>query len=220
MKNAAAARSVLFLLIGLGVWIGLTVDWDPLLAVAEGLVHYWWLVPVLVAAQASAFALAMPGSIMFVIIGLLYDPLPAAAMIAAGGIAGSVAGYGLSQRLGRAWMIQLQEHRLYRLLQDNSSFLMLCAIRTMPGFPHSVINYGSGLLRLPLARFATSAFVGYAVKGLLYATALRNMIEAEDGQDLVSLDVLWPLATLVVLFIAGYALQKYWTQRTRPHDGN
>lgn len=218
MKNPAIARSVLILLMGFGLWFGLTMDWDPMLTVAEELVHYWWLVPVLVTAQASAFALAMPGSIMFVIIGLLYDPLPATAMIAAGGVAGSLAGYGLSQRLGRSWMARLQKHRLYTLLQNNSGFLMLCAIRTMPGFPHSVINYGSGLLRVPLTRFATSAFIGYLIKGMLYATALHNLVEAEEGQDLISVDILWPMAVLVLLFIAGFAFQKFWALSRPRHD--
>jgi uncharacterized membrane protein YdjX (TVP38/TMEM64 family) len=198
---------------GFGVWIGLTLDWDPMLAMAEELTHFWWLVPILVTAQASAFALALPGSIMFVIIGLLYDPLPATAMISAGGVIGSMLGYLFSQRLGHSWINRLQEHRLYHLLQSNTSFLMLCAIRTLPGFPHSIINYGSGLLHIPLTRFTASALVGYLVKGMLYATALHNMADAEDGQDLLTVDVLWPLIVLSILFILGLAFQKVWIAR-------
>lgn len=215
MKNPFFEKIALVVLMGLGAWIGLTLDWQPILARAEELTHFWWLVPVLVFAQGSAFALAMPGSIMFVIIALLYDPLPATAMIVGGGVSGSLAAYAFSRKLGRAWSIRLRGHRLYHLLRDNTSFLMLCAMRMLPGFPHSVINFGSGLLRVPLPRFMASALLGYMVKGMLYATALHNIIEAEDGERGLSMDVLWPLIVLAVLFVAGFAFQKVLEQRKK-----
>lgn len=215
VKDSIVAKLALFSLMGIGVWVGLTLDWDPILARAEALTHTWWLPPSLMIAQASAFALAMPGSIMFVIIGLLYNPLPAAAMITVGSVTGSVLGYFFSQKLGHAWIVRLQKQHLYQVLQNNTSFLMLCAVRTLPGFPHSVINYGSGLLRVPLTRFTGSAFVGYVVKGILYATALHNVVEAEDGESLLSMDVLWPLAVLAILFVAGFVFQKFWIQHKR-----
>ncbi|HDQ40014.1 MAG TPA: DedA family protein [Desulfonatronum sp.] len=217
MKNHIFAKSALLLLLGLGVWFSLAMDWVPMLARAEELSHSWWLVIILMAAQAAFFALAMPGSIMFVIIGLLYDPLPATAMITVGGVLGSVLGYVLSKKMGHAWTSRLRDNRLFQVFRANTSLLMLCAIRIFPGFPHSIINYGSGLLHVPLARFTTSAIVGYMVKGMLYATALHNVVEIEDGHGLSSMDALWPLAVLAVLLVAGFVFQK-WLMRKKARD--
>jgi uncharacterized membrane protein YdjX (TVP38/TMEM64 family) len=204
------ACAALFVLLVFGLVFAVLFDWDHVHLKAAEWTHAWWLVPLLVLAQALPFALALPGSVMFLVIGLLYDPLPATAMIAAGGVAGSTMGYVFSRRLADTWLQRVRTHRLYRLLRDNSSFLMLCALRTLPGFPHSIINYGSGMLRTPLKRFVFSAVVGYTIKGMLYATILHSVVELEEGRALVSLEVLWPLVAVAALLIVGFFLQKYW----------
>lgn len=98
IKNPLFAKSVLFLLVAAGIVIDLKLNWDPLLAWTEGLAHTWWLAPALVVFQALAFAFAMSGSIMFVVIGLLYDPMPATAIITSGGVIGSVLAYHFSKK--------------------------------------------------------------------------------------------------------------------------
>lgn len=187
---------------------GAAFDWSMVHVKAAQWTHAWWLVPVLILAQALPFAFALPGSAMFLVIGLLYDPLPAAAMIAAGGVMGSMAAYSLSGRLAVSWVEQVQRQKVYRVLQSNTNFLMLCAMRTLPGFPHSVINYGSGLLRVPLNRFVFSAILGYLVKGMLYASILHNVVDAEEAGELFTLEVMWPLLVLASLFVMGFFLQK------------
>lgn len=188
--------------------LGAAFDWSMVHVKAAEWTHAWWLVPVLVLAQALPFAFALPGSVMFLVIGLLYDPLPAAAMIAAGGVMGSMAAYYLSGKIAVSWMEQVRRQRVYKVLRSNTNFLMLCAMRTLPGFPHSVINYGSGLLRIPLKRFVSSAILGYLVKGMLYASILHNVVDADEAGDLFTLDVMWPLLVLAGLFVAGFFLQK------------
>jgi uncharacterized membrane protein YdjX (TVP38/TMEM64 family) len=190
------------------VAFGAAFDWSMVHVKAAEWTHAWWLVPVLVLAQALPFAFALPGSVMFLVIGLLYDPLPAAAMIAAGGVMGSMAAYHFSGKIAVSWVEQVRRQNVYKVLRSNTNFLMLCAIRTLPGFPHSVINYGSGLLRVPLKRFVSSAVLGYLIKGLLYASILHNVVDADEAGDLFTLDVMWPLLVMGGLFIAGFFLQK------------
>ncbi|SMP64324.1 TVP38/TMEM64 family protein [Desulfonatronum lacustre] len=187
---------------------GAAFDWSVVHVEAAQWTHAWWLVPILILAQALPFAFALPGSVMFLVIGLLYDPLPAAAMIAAGGVMGSMAAYYFSGRLAVSWVERVQRQKVYRVLRSNTNFLMLCAMRTLPGFPHSVINYGSGLLRIPLKRFIFSAILGYLVKGMLYASILHNVVDADEAGELFSLEVMWPLLVLAGLFVAGFVLQK------------
>ncbi|GAB6057795.1 TVP38/TMEM64 family protein [Desulfonatronum parangueonense] len=192
-------------IMGLALWFG--VEYGEMIhKKAEQWTHTWWLVPILICAQAFPFALALPGSIMFLVIGLLYDPLPATAMITAGGVLGSTLAYFLSGRLASNWVARAQRGRMYQILRRNTNFMMLCAMRTLPGFPHSIINYGSGLLDVPLKRFVISATIGYMLKGLLYASILHNVMDIEEGREMISLEVLWPLIVLAGLFIAGFIL--------------
>lgn len=204
---AMVGGAVMLVLLGLLVG-GPTFDWHAMHLQAAQWTHTWWLIPVLILGQALPFAFALPGSLMFLVIGLLYDPFPATAMITAGGVLGSTAAYHFSRLFSLGWVQRVQGHRIFRVLQGNTNLLMLCAMRTLPGFPHSIINYGSGLLHVPLKRFVLSAVLGYLVKGLLYATILHNVVDAEEATDLFTLDVLWPLLVLAVLFIAGFFLQK------------
>lgn len=197
--------------------LGVAFDWSMVHVKAAQWTHAWWLVPILILAQALPFAFAMPGSLMFLVIGLLYDPLPATVMIATGGVLGSMAAYTLSGRLSVSWVEQVQRQKVYRVLQSNTNFLMLCAIRTLPGFPHSVINYGSGLLRVPLKRFVSSAILGYLVKGMLYASILHNVVDADEAGELFSLEVMWPLLVLACLFIMGFFLQKTFGGKRPAH---
>ncbi|WP_052812836.1 TVP38/TMEM64 family protein [Desulfonatronum thioautotrophicum] len=196
--------------LGMLLGIGAAFDWNVVHLQAAQWANAWWLVPVLIVGQALPFAFALPGSLMFFVIGLLYDPLPATAMIAAGGVLGSMAAYWLSWRLADSWVRRVQHQRLFQLLQRNSNFLMLSAMRTFPGFPHSVINYGSGLLHVPWKRFIFSAAVGYLIKGLLYTSILHSVVDADEAADLFTLEVLWPLVVLAVLFVAGFGLQKWF----------
>ncbi len=188
--------------------IGATFDWSMVHVKAAQWTHAWWLVPILILAQALPFAFALPGSLMFLVIGVLYDPLPATAMIAAGGVMGSLAAYYFSGKLSASWVEQVRRQKVYKVLRSNTNFLMLCAMRTLPGFPHSVINYGSGLLRIPLKRFVSSAILGYLVKGMLYASILHNVVDPDEAGELFSLEVMWPLLVLAGLFAMGFFLQK------------
>ncbi|SDB05177.1 Uncharacterized membrane protein YdjX, TVP38/TMEM64 family, SNARE-associated domain [Desulfonatronum thiosulfatophilum] len=201
----AAGWVVILGIMGLALWFGM--EYGKLIHLkAEQWTHTWWLVPILICAQAFPFALALPGSIMFLVIGLLYDPLPATAMITAGGVLGSTLAYYFSRRLGNSWVSRVQQGRMYQILRRNTNFLMLCAMRTLPGFPHSIINYGSGLLRIPLKRFVISAMIGYMLKGLLYASMLHGVMDVDEGREMISLEVLWPLIVLAGLFIVGFVL--------------
>lgn len=202
------AWGYLLLVLGLLIWVGLVFDWQAVHIQATQWSHAWWLVPALILAQALPFAFALPGSLMFVVIGLLYDPFPATLMIATGGVLGSTAAYFISGRVAFGWVLGLQHQRIYQLLQRNTNFLMLCAMRTFPGFPHSVINFGSGMLRVPLRRFVPSTILGYLVKGMLYASIVNNVMEAEEVEDFLTMDVMWPLVLLAGLFVMGFVIQK------------
>lgn len=211
---------MLLALLALGLLLGFAapVDWHGLHARLHVLAGHPWgaaaVAACLAAAMVALYALALPGSALILPAALLYHPAVAAALIAAGGGLGALAAHGLSRRLGASWSAKAARSEVYRVLQRNSDFVTLCALRVLPGFPHSFLNYGAGLLGVPRGRLFLSAVVGFGVKGYLYASAVHNVAAAGEAAGLVRLETSWPLLALAALLLAGRLVRRFWERRS------
>jgi uncharacterized membrane protein YdjX (TVP38/TMEM64 family) len=164
----------------------------------------WWLAPALVLLQVLLFAFALPGSAVLWLAAPLFAPAAATAILTAGGCCGALAAYALARRLTGASRARLEASRGFRLMQRESGFLLLCALRLAPAFPHSVINYAAGTLRVRLAPFLASAATGFAVKAWLYSSAIHAALAAEQAADLLTPRALWPLALLAAGLLGAH----------------
>lgn len=211
-------RARLLLLVGL-LALGVVLEYAGVLdrarlhGLLETVAGRWWTPAALVAAMTAAYALALPGSALILPTALLFSPVPAAAIIAVGGALGAIAAYPLARHLGASWADDAAASPVFRLLQRNSDLFTLCGLRVLPGFPHSAINYGAGLLRVSPAVVLVSAAFGLAVKGYLYASAVQKMIHADEPGGLARLETVWPLLGLAALFAVGWGVRRWRTQR-------
>ena len=179
------------------------LDW------ARGYAAQWWFPAVLVALQVLLFTFGRPGSAVLWLAAPLYAPPAAAAILTVGGCLGALAAHAFARRLTGASQQRLQASRGYRILQRESDVLVLCALRLAPGFPHSVINYAAGTLRVRRAPFLASAAIGFAIKSWLYATVIHRALAAGRPADLLAPGALWPLVALVaVVFLARVLLRR------------
>jgi len=202
---AAGPLIVLAALAALGITLQALgwFDWRQALAWARGYAGDWRLPAAIVLVQAVLFTFGLPGSALVWLAAPLY-PAPAAALIlTAGGTAGALTAYLFARRLTRASFAEAREQRLFRLLEAQGDFLTLCALRVLPGIPHSVINYASGTLRLPLPRFLTATALALAVKTLLYSSAIHELAASSTPSDLLRTGTLAPLAGLALLLLLG-----------------
>jgi uncharacterized membrane protein YdjX (TVP38/TMEM64 family) len=179
------------------------VDWRLALEWARGRAGGWQLAAAIVAAQFLLYTFAQPGSALFWVAALVYPPPAATLILTAGGTSGALGAYVLARRLTRFDPAQARQQRLYRLLERQSDFFTLCALRVLPGMPHSVINYASGTLALPLSRFLPATVLGLAVKSYLYASALAGAAGAASPADLMRVEVLGPLILIAVLLLVA-----------------
>jgi uncharacterized membrane protein YdjX (TVP38/TMEM64 family) len=201
----ASAAFILAALIVLGIALealGL-VEWRLALQWARGRAGGWQLAAAIVAAQFLLYTFAQPGSALFWVAALVYPPPAATLILTAGGTSGALGAYLLARRLTRLDPAQARQQRLYRLLERQGDFFTLCALRVLPGMPHSVINYASGTLALPLARFLPATVLGLAVKSYLYSSALGGAAGADSPADLMRLEVLGPLVLIALLLLLG-----------------
>ncbi len=86
-------------------------------------------------------------------------------------------------------------------LKARSDLLTQCAIRVLPGFPHSVINFAAGLGKISLGRYLLAACLGLSVKWAVYSSAIYGALEAIEEEDALQWDVMLPLLALTLLLL-------------------
>jgi uncharacterized membrane protein YdjX (TVP38/TMEM64 family) len=210
--KALVSRKVIALVLIIGAGIVMQqlgwFDWTRFLAQAQKHAHSWWLPVVLIAAKIVLYAFALPGSFLIWLSGLLYDPLPATVISMAGGVGGAAAAYAVCRRLSEEYTIRIEASRLFQFLHRHTDFAMLAALRSLPNFPHSVINYGAGIIGVPLPRFLLASTIGFAAKGYLYTTMISHAVDADHIADAIDLNTLGPLFILAALFLIGKFIQR------------
>jgi uncharacterized membrane protein YdjX (TVP38/TMEM64 family) len=187
------------------------VDWRQLLEYIEHFADYWWVWILVLCLKVVFYALAMPGSSLIWVSAILYEPVQSTLLIIFGGVFGGLLGYFFSQSITHRDKIMQKDSVFFGFLKKNSNFFALCAARILPGFPHSVINYGSGILHVPLPRFVMTTLAGFAVKGFVYSYAIHEAMEASGIGDLDNLKTLWPLLVLAALLMVGHLFQWFLT---------
>lgn len=179
------------------------VDWPALLERARAHAADWRLPPALVLAQVLLYTFGQPGSILFWAAALLYSAPVATLILTTGGTAGALGAYLFARRLTRPHAERARRERLFRILECQADFLTLCALRVLPGMPHSAINYAAGTLGLPLPRFLVATALGLAVKSYLYSAAVGAVAGSAGPSDLLRLHVLGPLFAVALLLLLG-----------------
>jgi uncharacterized membrane protein YdjX (TVP38/TMEM64 family) len=194
------------------------VDWHTLLAMGERYAHTWWFPAAIVVVKAVLYMFAMPGSSMYWISGLFFRPPVATALVVVGGVGGAVLAYYFSQKMSQEMAERIRASRFFGIMRNHSDFATLSAIRTLPNFPHSIINYGSGILNVPMPRFLVSTIIGFAAKGYLYTSAIHHAATADELADVVRWETILPLVGLTLLFIIGKLLQRRFPRKTTERD--
>ena len=179
------------------------VDWSRALEWARARAGGWSLPAAIVLAQLVLFTFGQPGSILLWAAALLYPPPLATLILTAGGTAGALGAYLFARRLTRLDVSAARGHRLFNILERQGDFFTLCALRVLPGMPHSAINYASGTLALPLPRFLAATALGLAFKSYLYSAAVGAATGATGPSNLLRLDVLGPLFAIALLLLLG-----------------
>lgn len=209
----AASRSVwrnkklwfipLLILVGFGlsVWqpFGLRelLDWGRLISDMPLVIAAILLVMVIM------FSFGLPASFGLWLIAPFQPPVVSTALLVVASVLGALGGYMVSRRLRGDWKPTGFSAKVVDLLEERSDWATQMALRILPGFPHSVVNFAGGLLLLPLTVFLISATIGLTIKWAVYATAVYGLVDAVETGDAIQASALVPLIVLSALLIAG-----------------
>ncbi len=205
-------------LLGLGLAVWRPLSLAEVMSFGDGLASHPAAAPLLIAIQALLLVLALPGTLTLWMVAPFFTPLPATIILTTGSTLGALGAYLLSRRLGRTSTPDSEGGRIRRLLARRSDLSTQLALRLFPGFPHSVVNYTAGALRLPVPTFLLAAVLGLSVKWAVYSTAVHGLVRAGLGHEELRWTAIAPLFVLVFLILVGRALkQRLIPQRdTRP----
>jgi uncharacterized membrane protein YdjX (TVP38/TMEM64 family) len=206
---------VLLITLGLGLEIAGLLDARQLLTIAREYTQYWWLIPVLILAQVVLFTFALAGSIFLWIVAPLYPPAMATFILAAGGTLGGLGAYLFSNYLTEEWKTKIENSRSYKLLRAQDNFLSLFAMRVFPAFPHSLVNYSSGILNVKLSHFVLAAVLGIAIKSYIYARVIYHASSSMSLDMLLDITVFGPLVLLSVVSALGVYINYRITNKRR-----
>ena len=194
------------------------LDAERMLAVARGYSDQWWLVVVLILLQAVLFTFALAGSFFLWIAAPLYPPAMATFILAAGGTLGGICAYLFSRRLTDEWVAKIEKSHIYRMLHKQDNFFTLFALRVFPAFPHSLVNYSSGMLNVKLTHFIAAAILGLSIKSYVYSNVIYNATSKASFDELLDISTYGPLIFLSLLTMAGVFINYKITVRHKQQD--
>jgi len=209
MKYKKTIILILFLALGILAQQMGWFDWQWLYEQCRQYAHMWWFPLAIIASMVVLFAFAQAGSMLFWVAGLFYETITATIIIVAGGVGGGLAAYAFSRRLSGGFARKLPSSRYFRFFRRHTDAATLCAVRITPNFPHSVINYGAGILGVPVPRFLITTCLGLTIKGFIYASIARNAATADGVTDILNLKTIGLLLVLAALFLAGKWILRY-----------
>jgi len=202
---------ILVILVGLGLALQQTgaIDLQGLIILARQYADRWWMGVLLVVIQTVLFTFAMAGSSIVWITAAIFTPVTLTFIITSGTTLGGISAYLFSERLSEEWTKNIKFSRIYQLLYKESNFFTLFALRVMPGFPHSVINYSCGILKTRLIHFIPAAIAGTAIKTYIYSVVIYKVTTPDTLTGTINLSSVWPLMALSMLILTVIAVKHY-----------
>lgn len=207
---------ILLLLIAAGIAMQVFDLLDPreLISIGRGYADQWWLIVAIILLQVLLFTFALAGSQFLWVAATLYPPAMATFILTAGATLGGLSAYLFSAKLTEDWTIKVQASRVYRLLDKQDKFFTLLAMRIMPAFPHALINYSAGMLRIKWRFFIPATIIGISVKSYTYAQVIYNATGAVTLTELLDFSTYGPPLLISAFIITGLFI-KYRLDKNR-----
>ncbi|MEO5568484.1 MAG: VTT domain-containing protein [Gemmatimonadaceae bacterium] len=191
---------------------------DRLIA-AVGDVHgSWTAAAIFMGCWIVAVILCLPTTVITIIGGALFGVTRGALLSWSAALLGTVIAHTLARSLSTRGIRRLfGEHRLLETLNGRTDIWLLVRMRVVPAAPFGVVDYVSGLAKVPLRALLIATAIGMAPGTIAYAFAgsqLRAGLAAPDGSARNAL----LMAGGVSLAMMGVALVPWaWAKlRARP----
>ncbi|OWV30046.1 TVP38/TMEM64 family protein [Halomonas campaniensis] len=185
------------------VWLWYSPDLMAVKQWASQASHHPVVIIGVMVIMAVTLAIGLPGSIGLWLIAPFYPPIIATVMLTLSSVVGALGAYQIAARAGKNWNPSGLTLKVMKMLEQRSDLMTQCALRILPGFPHSVINFAAGLRGISLKTYLLAATLGLAVKWGVYSSAIYGALEAIEEENALQFDVVLPLIALAILLLIG-----------------
>ena len=127
---------------------------------------------------------------------------------------GGIGAYFFSRRLTDDLIAKIENSHAYRLLHKQDNFFSLFALRVLPTFPHSLVNYSSGILKVKPSHVIAAALLGLFIKSYVYSNVIYKAVSSASHADqsvlmdeLMDIKTFGPLLLLSVITLLGVYLR-------------
>jgi len=202
---------ILLCLVGAGLLLQQSgvVDFEGFIGLARQYTDHWWLIALLITVQTVLFTFALTGSSMVWVTAALFPPFTSTLMLAAGTTLGALTAYYFSASLSGEWARKVEGSRIFRMLKNEGGFFNLFALRIMPGFPHSIINYSAGILKLQPAVFVSATLTASTVKSYVYSALIYRATTPDALEQGTGVATVWPLLVLSLFILLVTVVKRY-----------
>lgn len=169
-----------------------------------------WTAVLMIVSMGAAWAFALPASVFFFIVPLVYAPVPSAFIMTAGSTLGATTGYLAARFIGGPWIEQFRDHTVTQFLSRHATLTTLFALRVVPSSPHGFINYGAGFVSVPILPFLVATAAGTFVKAFVYAIAVHSAVEATSLSEALSWTSVASLLAVAALAVLGRIVVRRW----------
>ena len=182
---------------------------DSLLAFVTD--HYWLSVACYIAVYIGAVAFTLPVALILTLAGgFLFGAMPAVLYINIGATTGAVvsflsARYLLGTRLQDTYAQQLGKFN-DEIGRNGTHYLL--TMRFIPIFPFFLINFLSGLTRIPLRTFVWTTSLGILPSSAIFAFTGRQLGTISSPADILSKKMLMTFAALGLLALTPVVLKQ------------
>ena len=206
---------VLGVLIAIGAFLQLSGLLNPgeIIVMARQYTDHWWLPVILVLLQVLLFTFALAGTVFLWVAAVLFPPVTASIILATGATLGGLSAYFFSATLSDEWVHRVENSNIYKVLHKQDNFFALLAMRIMPAFPHGLVNYSSGILKVNLVYFVPATFIGIGLKSYVYAPVIYQAAGGASLNDLLNIATFGPLVLLSVVILGGVVVKYKWDQK-------
>jgi len=175
----AAAGLVVLGLVALWRYTPLSdfTDPDAMKAILQSLGSGWWMPLVVIAVFVVSSLVVFPVTVLIVMTGMMYGPLPAFAYALTGALLASVLNYAIGYRVGAQPLRNLLGTRVNRVTRSlaKRGVLSVAALRMLPVAPFTFVNLAAGAGQVKFFDFLAGTVLGMA-PGILVITLLGNQL--------------------------------------------
>lgn len=210
-RTRLAALVLAFLVVSVGLHLS---GWSGPQRLQEAVESAGWAgVVVFVLGYAVLVLVPTPASVLTILGGALFGLWWGTLLAWAGALLGATGGFMVGRRLGRPSVDRLLRGRLQQadaVLSDHGLVAVL-AVRLLPLFPFTPLNYAAGLLGVRLRDYVVGTAVGIVPGALAYAAV------GASGADLRG--IVLGVGGLVALAVLGGGMGRRLLKRTSTGEG-